>query len=482
MTKLTEARQLTLLRIETPKRQRDRHFERREKVLGQFFTPLTLAEWMVKFAASLLDRREATLDPACGDGVFLKPMLEANFKRVVGIDVDEKVLRECVKRCGDCESLQLRCSNALWLLPELEGQFDLVATNPPFSAKYGRVTEPMLLRHFELGSGRSSEAIEVLFLELCVRALRKNGILAIVLPEGIFANLPQKRVREWLVRHTTPVAIVSLSRSFFPAKSCVLIARKRPASLDETVLLLHAETDSELNKVEQEGIKKRVADLLDDMAPLHHLSQPDLCCIFPLQPLKTLLQEMRSGSTEYGARRQFAENGIPFISAKTVTPFGIDISRDGRFVPKGSAMDKPQVRTKIGDVVFVRVGVGCIGRAAVVLREDETGVADDYLYILRFRVNSLLPEFFALLTQTEFFKQQLERCKRGTGTVTVPQRLLREILVPVPPMDVQRKFAEAYRQLHENYRKGLAATDEIKELVNKLERVLRGEISAEDVC
>ncbi|MDW8028173.1 MAG: N-6 DNA methylase [Armatimonadota bacterium] len=450
-------------------------------MLGQFFTSPSLAIWMVKFAVSFIDNCEAALDPACGDGVFLQAMLSSGFKRIVGIDVDEKVLQGCANLVGNCERLQLRCDNALLLLTELEGQFDLVATNPPFSAKYGRVTEPLLLRRFELGRGRNSEAIEVLFLELCVRSLRENGILAIVLPEGVFANLPQKRVREWLIRHTTPIAVISLSRSFFAAKSCVLFAQRRPSSLDELVLLSHVETEGDLQAIQKSGVKKRVGDLIDDMAPLHHLNRLDLNCIFPLQPLKTLLVEMRGGSAEYGVRRKFAESGIPFISAKTVTPFGIDLSRDGRFVQKGSFMDKPQAYTKVGDVVFVRVGVGCIGRAAVVLYDDETGVADDYLYILRFRTDLLLPEFFALLTQTKFFKQQLERFKRGTGTVTVPQKLLREILVPVAPMSVQQKFAHAYRQFHERYRKGLATAKELERLVDKLEQVLRGEDNAEDV-
>lgn len=480
--KLAAMKQLTLFHFEPTKRQKERHFERREKVLGQYFTSSAVAEWMVRFATSFLDHREAALDPACGDGVFLKPMLRASFKRVVGIDVDEKVLNECSKRCADYERLQLQCANALRLLPELEGQFDLVTTNPPFSAKYGRVTEATLLSCFELGFGRNSEATEVLFLELCVRALRENGILAIVLPEGIFANLPQKRVRQWLVRHTTPIAVVSLSRNFFAAKSCVLFACRKPSSLNETVLLSHAETDSDLNKFEQLGVRRKVADLLEDMTPLHHLNQLNLRCVFPLQPLKSVLKEMRGGSTEYGVRRQFAKAGVPFLSAKTVTSYGIDLSRDGRFVPEGSAMDKPQARAKVGDVLFVRVGVGCIGRAAVVLRDDEIGIADDYLYILRFRTELLLPEFFALLTQTQLFKQQLERYKRGTGTVTIPQKLLREILVPIPPMNVQQRLANAYRQLHERYRDGLATASELETLITKLERILRGEGSGESVC
>lgn len=169
--------------FEPAKCQRGRHFERREKVLGQFFTPPAIAEWMVRFVISFLDHRKVALDPACSDGVFLKPMLGANFKRVGGIDVNEKVLGECAKRCVDHERSQLQCADAPRLLPELERQFDLVATDSPFSAKCGRVIEPTLLSRFELDFGRNSEATEVLFLELCIRALRENGILAIVLPK-----------------------------------------------------------------------------------------------------------------------------------------------------------------------------------------------------------------------------------------------------------------------------------------------------------
>ncbi len=470
-------RQLALIELGRRKHQKEKHFERPKKVLAQFFTPAFLASWMVEFGASFTESREAALDPACGDGAFLQPLLAAGFRRVVGVDVDEKVLRDCERRCGHHENLRLLHANALNLLPELEGQFDLVATNPPFSAKYGRVTEAGLLRRYELGQGRKSEAAEVLFLELCVRALRGGGMLAVVLPEGIFANLPQRRVREWLVRHATPIAIVSLSRSFFAAKSCVLFARKGPAPPGATVLLAHAETEKELQEIEQRSVRKAVAEMLDDMSPLHHLLQSDLRSFFPLRPLKDLLQEMRGGSSEYGRRRRFVGSGIPFISARTVTPFGMDLKRDGRFVAQGSPMDKPQARTKVGDVVFVRVGVGCIGRAAVVLHEDETGVANDYLYILRFHQEQMLPEFFALLTQTRFFKQQLDRCKRGTGTVTIPQKLLGEILVPAPPIGLQQHFARAYRELHERYRKGLAAADELAALIDELEKAMGGGVN-----
>jgi len=152
----------------------------------------------------------------------------------------------------------------------------------------------------------------------------------------------------------------------------------------------------------------------------------------------------------------------------------VDLRRDGRRIPSGETAGRPGPQARKGDVLFVRVGVGCIGRAAVVLDEDEEGVADDCLYILRFRRERMLPEFFALLTQTGFFRLALRRIQRGTGTVTVPQRLLRTLPVPVPPLCVQASFAKAYRRLHRRAREGGTPQEEARRIVARLEALLSG--------
>lgn len=453
--------------------QRERHFRRREKVLGQFFTPRALAAWMVEVAAAFAPRREAALDPACGDGAFLEPLRRAGFAEVWGVDID----REALQRIADGEARRV-CGDALRMRDLLRGRFDLVATNPPFSAKYGRVTDPAVLSNFELGRGRRSEAVEILFLELCVEALREGGALAIVLPEGVFANWPMRRVRAWLLERTTPLAVIGLSRRFFAAKTCVLLARKGPPPPDAEVLLVEAESDADLPAIASllhggGGFRKPVTALLEDRPPRGHWEEADLPRVFPLRPLGELLSEMRGGRALYGARRRFTSEGVPFLSAKTITPFGVDLSRDGRFIAPGGPMDWPGARARVGDLLFVRVGVGCIGRAAVVLREDEAGLADDYIYILRTKPE-LYPEFLALYIQTRFFRRQLEGRKRGTGTVTIPQRRLREILVPIPPRGLQERFARAYRDLHDRFRRGEIPHSELEALVAELERTLEG--------
>lgn len=274
--------------------------------------------------------RERALDPACGDGRFLRALKGAGFREILGVDVDDRLPLE-----------DFLCGDALRLCEALSGRFDCVATNPPFSAKYGRVTDRQTLDHYELGRGRKSEALEVLFLELAVRALKEEGgVLAIILPEGLFTNLPYRRVRRWLLERVTPLAVIGLSRHFFAAKTCLLLACKTPPKPGTGALLFHAETEEDLPRLKEALLKgegKRVVleSLIENMSPSFHLASQELPpCPFPLVPLGELLEEIRTGSTCYGEKRRFVKRGLPFLSAKVVTPEGkIDLSRSLRFDP-----------------------------------------------------------------------------------------------------------------------------------------------------
>ncbi len=57
------------------------HFNRKEKVYGQFWTPQEVADFIVSFASKQLkDRKGIACDPACGDGVFLRSLKNEGFK------------------------------------------------------------------------------------------------------------------------------------------------------------------------------------------------------------------------------------------------------------------------------------------------------------------------------------------------------------------------------------------------------------------
>jgi len=217
-------------------------------------------------------------------------------------------------------------------------------------------------------------------------------------------------------------AIISLPRNVFPgttSKTCVLLGVK--GKHEGSVLMAKIERLSDLSNFEK--IAKPVNLEGDVLYPEFYIERISLKTDLRLGDVV----DVRSGATEYGKRRILSDSGIPFISAKVVTDLGLDFSRDRRFVPPGSVMDKKRARVEVGDVLFVRVGVGCIGRTAVVTDESEKGVADDWLYILRVKDGRVSPYYVAFYLQTETIQKEIRRLARGVGTITIPKSCLQNL-------------------------------------------------------
>ncbi|MGC8843783.1 MAG: N-6 DNA methylase, partial [bacterium] len=377
--------------------QAQKHFFKKDKVKGQFFTPPEVADFIVSLAAKYVSSQEKTAcDPACGDGVFLSSLLKHGFLPF-GVDIDEDILNSLPN------GIKKFASKGDGLLLNEDRKFALVVGNPPFSAKYGRVRGE-ILKNFDLGRG-PSQAIEILFLEKFVRLCKDGGVIGIILPHGIFSDTRLSYVREFIKSHLMIIAIVSLPRNIFKgresrtsSKTCILLAKKERKSFPQEVLFASIMSPEELAT---NDIKRKTFAFPEEfLYPEFYLQRNPL--LENLPKLKQFNIEIIQGKAKYGEERKFSPQGIPFISAKVVTPLGIDFSRDKKFVQQGSSMDCEKAYTKVGDVLFVRVGVGCIGRTAVVTNENEVGIADDWIYIIRIKDNRLSPYFLALWLQTTF--------------------------------------------------------------------------------
>ncbi|MEO0212802.1 MAG: N-6 DNA methylase [candidate division WOR-3 bacterium] len=426
--------------------QASKHFSRREKVLGQFFTPSKVAEFIVSFALDYISTsstKKSACDPACGDGVFLSSLIKYGFEPL-GVDIDENVINilpENIKK-------YVQLGNGLTLSEEKK--YDLVVGNPPFSSKYGRV-QGDILKNFELGQRHSSQAIEVLFLEKFIKLCKENGVIGIILPHGIFSDLKLSYVREYIRNHLSIIAVISLPRNIFKnkrnktsSKTCILIGEKCQKPSNEKIMFASIDSMDEL--VKKDIKRKTFATPNEFLYPEFYLERNPALEKFP--KLKEFKVEIFQGRAKYGKERLFSSSGIPFISAKTITPFGvIDFSKDRKFIEPGSIMDNKKAYADIGDVVFVRVGVGCIGRTAVITKESEKGIADDWIYIIRNKDPRLSPFYLALWFQTYTIQKEIRRLARGVGTMTIPIALVKELPVPVPDINILKKCEEKYQEI-----------------------------------
>ena len=111
---------------------------------------------------------------------------------------------------------------------EINGQFDVVVSNPPFSVDLDNDTKTTLGASFLFGDKKNSEN---LFIERYYHLLREGGRMGIVLPESVFDTTENKYIRLFLYKYFKIKAIVSLPQVTFapytPTKTSILFAQKR---------------------------------------------------------------------------------------------------------------------------------------------------------------------------------------------------------------------------------------------------------------
>lgn len=232
---------------------------------GQFFTPKSVVRAMVEVLSP--EPWESVLDPAAGTGGFLAEthLYQAQkFKttdltgRLVGIDKDTGLSR----LAGALLAVLSRQRGAVHNFNSLDfaewkdhfgkipdEQFDVVLTNPPFGSKIG-VKDERILGEYAFGhiwsSPKSkgtwlqtaalslSEDPQVLFLELCIRALKPGGRMGIVLPEGMFGNKQTAYIWTWLRERGVIFGLLDCPRTTFQpgtdTKTNVLFFRKHTES------------------------------------------------------------------------------------------------------------------------------------------------------------------------------------------------------------------------------------------------------------
>ncbi|MFH0931332.1 MAG: N-6 DNA methylase [Candidatus Zixiibacteriota bacterium] len=324
----------------------------KKKDWGQYFTPPEVVDFMYRMVKIFLPKKASRylkiIDPACGEGIFLKYAFENKITTRVnlfGCDIDSKVENEW-KRFNIFGKSHLFICDGL-LDDEEKGikknSFDLVIGNPPYGgtglAELGRLLKvkevPGIIRDqkvinlfgeeetliekrkvsYEIDTGpdlfsKKEEAelirlanslykdfeswkkepskaepgedkdqfsfenlqkvepgkkkteyilemyynqirksknlllsskdikklmtfpIEILFTERFLQLAKPGGLIAIILPDGIYANAQTQYFRDWLLQRGSPLAIVSLPRKVFTstganAKTTILFMKKR---------------------------------------------------------------------------------------------------------------------------------------------------------------------------------------------------------------------------------------------------------------
>ena len=224
------------------------------------------------------------LDPACGSGGFLihsflkikREMIEKdqkNIKKFIDsslwgfeIDSDLHILAKInLIMHGDGYSNIHNANFISYNEDNIKSTFDIILTNPPFSFP---IENKEQLSMYNLGKNKNSEQIDILYVEKCLRLLKEDGVLAIVLPEGLL-NLPTyKYFREYTLQEADLLGNISIpAGAFIPfglsnSKTCILFLKKKGnKSIDYVFMADAAEIGYEIGKKEYKRHNRN--DLID---------------------------------------------------------------------------------------------------------------------------------------------------------------------------------------------------------------------------
>lgn len=184
----------------------------------QFFTPHQVVSFMTAMMQPFLTGTVA--DPACGTGGFLAEVARKKvaIDHLIGLEIDERLawVSGVNLLLHDAASFEVSClGNGGTLGPQSTpyiASFDAILTNPPFGSDFA---DAKALETFVLGTGRVSRRRGILFLERCWDLLKDEGVVAIVIDEGVLNLSSAIDVRRFILDRFDILAIVDLPETAF---------------------------------------------------------------------------------------------------------------------------------------------------------------------------------------------------------------------------------------------------------------------------
>ena len=225
---------------------------------GEFFTPAGPSRLCATLASLGLDEAKTVGDCTCGSASMLLEVQKHLTTHKVGHFYGQELnattynlSRMNMIMHGDGHGGVHHHDGLLNVNGIFEERFDVILTNPPFGqnvdrnqlisvadrftdeemkqkykAKYGKSYDKALkqvddhigeslLSLYDLGS--TSTLTEVLFMERCLRLLKKGGRMGMVLPEGVLNNKNLASVREYFEGRAKLILICSIPQDVFIA-------------------------------------------------------------------------------------------------------------------------------------------------------------------------------------------------------------------------------------------------------------------------
>jgi len=482
---------------------------------GQFRTPRHIIEFLVAVVAP--KKGETILDPAVGTAGFLVKAFEylrreytspeqlasgGTFDQLSskehsflyehtfsGFDSDEDMIKFGMMNLylHGLQNAKLIRQNTLTDTAGSRDKYDVILANPPFS---GKIDRDSVAEELQMNTG----ATEVLFLRYMIRHLTDIGRAGVIVPEGVLFNAAggYTKIRELLLENGL-WCVVSLPGGVFNpyagVKTSILFFDKTRKEKAE-VLFAKVENDGfSLSAQRKPILKNDLPEILLDIQRYQNGEELRLMNVhavsydrikntkdynlsgdrfklvedeteqnWPLVKLDDLLTIERGASPrpidQYMTLDLNGENWIKIGDTKNATKYIHSVAE--KVTKAGAAKSR---RVEVDD--FILSNSMSFGRPYIM---KTTGYIHDGWLLLRIKDSAKLSaDYLYEILSSQFVQRQFEAAATGGVVRNLNSKLVREVSIPLPPINVQNKVIEAIKNKQK-------AVDTARELIKSLER------------
>lgn len=477
---------------------------------GQFFTPRNGIELLV----SIIDPKynEKIIDPACGAGGFLTSVIfhlngdaipyEKLKGQLYGVDKDSYLANLAKIHialltfssgytiCGD--SLSWKDINGK-LIP-LKNDFDVVLTNPPFGKNIVAISKEAQ-KEYDLGyiwkvDKKSKKYVktnnlqknvppQVLFVEKCIKLLKGNGRLGIVLPESLLTSNSYSYVVQYIHDHCNFLAVIGMPEDFFKTsgkggthtKACLVVLQKRDVRItkksDDIIFMAEAKwcghdsrgkaiefddlpkilenyrlyTENKLTNRSLLGYSISRAELVDNiispryynpeittiMSSLQHTH--DIISIGELVSKKII--EIKTGD-EIG-KLAYGTGEIPFVRTSDISSWEIKLDPKHGVSEEIFNQYRYKQDVKPYDIFMVKDGTYLIGTCAIATEYDTKIIYQSHLYKIRVLKPKIISPFLLLaILSSKPVNEQIKSKRFTQDIIDSLGTRIHELLLPIP--------------------------------------------------
>lgn len=472
---------------------------------GQFFTPQNATEALVSMINPAPN--QSILDLTCGAGGFLVSTLRHWAKdgkinseminNLHGVDKDSYLVRlsKIHLACLARSSFDIKCADSLvWDYKKLgknEEAYDIILTNPPFGANIQAGT-PKTLSRFELAykykknrnkqtekTGELNNAVppQVVFMEQCIRLVKRGGMIGIVLPESMISSKKYSYVVEFILRECNIKALIGMPDVLFKTsgkggthtKTCLLVLHRKMLNEENDcseIFMAEAKWcghDSRGKEVPKDDIPQIVKNYLrfqktgktpkDDLGFSIRLSDVENDVLAPRAyrqitdsnnlrldayyfiSIGDLVKQkcLQISTGDEVGKLAYGTGTIPFVRTSDISNW--EIKSDPKHLLSDEIYDSLASKQDVqaGDILMVKDGSYLIGTCAMVSKYDTRIVFQSHLYKIRVLPNEYGFDCYYLLAalSSEYLKQQISSKTFSQDIINSLGDRLKELVIPI---------------------------------------------------